>query len=358
MLSELGNTINYANPFRRTPYNQQWQFSIQRVIGWSTMVDAGYVGSHALKLFNDYNWNERSDIWLQQGVNESNQVPNPFWGIFPATSSLGGSRNIAQGRLWYPFPQFNNVNVFGMNTNRALYHSFQFALRKRMSHGLSATVNYTYSKNMVYDGASLVNDRQWRAVASSDRPHIFRVFATYSLPFGRRRALLSRLPGWANRIVGGWEFAGSFRMTSGTPLSISQTRGRPIPLSNPVKSGPVSDRLGDKLDPATGRPSNPYFDTTAWQSAAERLRDQPRAAALFVAARAARDVHQHDRLQDVQRARSSEVRAARGSQQSAEPSHLRQPGDEHGQSGDLRHHHLGRRDAEREHFREDSVLGA
>ena len=195
VLSELGNTINYANPFRRTPYNQQWQFSIQRVIGWSTMVDAGYVGSHALKLFNDYNWNERSDIWLQQGVNESTSVPNPFWGIFPATSSLGGSRNIAQGRLWYPFPQFNNVNVFGMNTNRALYHSFQFALRKRMSHGLSATVNYTYSKNMVYDGASLVNDRQWRAVASSDRPHIFRVFATYSLPFGRRTGAFERPAG-------------------------------------------------------------------------------------------------------------------------------------------------------------------
>ena len=266
VLSELGNSINYANPFRRTPYNQQWQFSIQRVIGWSTMVDAGYVGSHALKLFNDYNWNERSDIWLQQGVNESNQVPNPFWGIFPATSSLGGSRNIAQGRLWYPFPQFNNVNVFGMNTNRALYHSFQFALRKRMSHGLSATVNYTYSKNMVYDGASLVNDRQWRAVASSDRPHIFRVFATYSLPFGRRRALLSGVPDWANRIVGGWEFAGSFRMTSGTPLSLSQTRGRPIPLANPNKSGAVSGRLGDKLDPVTGRPTNPYFDTTAWRA--------------------------------------------------------------------------------------------
>jgi hypothetical protein len=264
-VSELGNTINYANPFRVMPYNQQWQFSIQRVIGWNTMIDAGYVGSHALKLFNDYNWNERNDVFLKMGVSESTSVKNPFYGIFPATSSLGGSQNIAQGRLWYPFPQFNNINVFGMNTNRALYHSFQFAVRKRLSNGLTATVNYTFSKNMVYDGASLVNVRDWRTVASSDRPHIFRVFATYRLPFGRRQAILGDAPGWVNAIVGGWELAGTFRMTSGTPLSISQTRGRPTPLRNPSLSGAVSDRLGDRLDPATGRPVNPYFDTTAWQ---------------------------------------------------------------------------------------------
>jgi len=134
-----------------------------------------------------------------------------------------------------------------------------------MSQGFWATVNYTYSKNMIYDGASLVNERHWRAVAASDRPHIFRVFASYEMPFGRKRRFLSAAPGWLNALAGGWEFAGTFRLTSGTPLSITQARGRPVPLKNPTLSGPVRDRLGDRLDPATGRPSNPFFDTTAWQ---------------------------------------------------------------------------------------------
>jgi hypothetical protein len=192
-------------------------------------------------------------------------VPNPFWGIFPATSNLGGSRTIAQGRLWYPLPQFNNVTAYGMNTDRALYHSAQVAIRKRMSSGLTANVNYTFSRNLVYDGASLVNERHWRTVASTDRPHIFRIFATYQMPFGRGQAFLRNAPAWLDAIAGGWEFSGSFRMTSGTPLSISQSRGRPMPVKSPTLSGSVSDRLGDRLDPATGRPVNPYFDTTAFQ---------------------------------------------------------------------------------------------
>jgi hypothetical protein len=120
---------------------------------------------------------------------------------------------------------------------------------------------------MFYDGASLVNERHWRTVAGSDRPHIVRFFGSYRLPFGRRQSFLHDSPKWLDAIVGGWEVGGSFRMTSGTPLSVSQSRGRPIPLQNPEKSGPVRERLGDQLDPITGRPTNPYFNTSGdyWQ---------------------------------------------------------------------------------------------
>ncbi len=265
-LTELGNSISYANPYRVMPYVQQWSFSVQRMIGRDLMVDAGYVGSHALKQFNTFNWNERNDAWLAQGSGEFDQIPNPFYGVFPATSTLGGSRNTTKGKFWVTFPQFNNVTMYGANTDRALYHSGQFAVRKRMSHGLMLNINYTYSKNMIYDGASLINERHWRSVASTDRPHIFRIFGNYELPFGSKRALFSDVPRWTNAIIGGWEVSGSFRMTSGTPISITERRGRPMPIANPVKSGKVSDRLGDQIDPATGAPTNPYFDTTAWQA--------------------------------------------------------------------------------------------
>ena len=265
-LTELGNSINYANPYRVLPYVQQWQFSIQHVVGWSTMVDAGYVGSHALKQFNTYNWNERNDAWLVQGSGEYDRIPNPFWGIFPVTSSLGGSAQTTRGRFWVKFPQFNNVNVYGMNTDRALYHSGQLAVRKRLSHGLMLNANYAYSKNMIYDGASLINVRKWRSVASTDRTHMMRLFATYALPVGRRKAFLNRAPKWLDAIAGGWEISSAFRITTGTPLSITERRGRPSPISNPVKTGPVSSRLGDQTDPKTGVPLNPYFDTAAWRA--------------------------------------------------------------------------------------------
>ena len=265
-LSELGNSVNYANPFRVLPYAQQWQFSIQRSVGQATVVDAAYVGSHALKQYHTYNWNERSDKWLVSGSGEYDRIPNPFYRVFPSTSTLGGSSETTKGRFWVAYPQFNNLTVYGMNTDRSLYHSGQFSIRRRMAHGLMLNANYTFSKNLYYDGASLINERHWRTVSSTDRPHIFRIFANYRMPFGRQRAIGNSAPKWLDAAIGGWELAGTFRMTSGTPLSISERAGRPIPIADPVKGGSVADRLGDRIDPKTGAPTNPYFDTTAWKA--------------------------------------------------------------------------------------------
>jgi hypothetical protein len=58
---------------------------------------------------------------------------------------------------------------------------------------------------------------------------------------------------------------GLVTFASGMPLSISDSNGRPIRLRNAAKSGPISERLGDQVDPVTRKVLNPYFDTTAFQ---------------------------------------------------------------------------------------------
>jgi hypothetical protein len=118
---------------------------------------------------------------------------------------------------------------------------------------------------MFYDPTSIVNERHKRAVASIDRPHMLRFFATYQLPVGRRKAVGSDMPKWADAVIGGWELGGSFKATSGSPLSISERRGQPIPLSDPNLHTSVRDRLGDRVDTKTGIPLNPFFNTTVWQ---------------------------------------------------------------------------------------------
>jgi hypothetical protein len=37
-------------------------------------------------------------------------------------------------------------------------------------------------------------------------------------------------------------------------------------IRNAAKSGPIVDRIGDRVDPVTNQVLNPYFDTTAFQS--------------------------------------------------------------------------------------------
>lgn len=71
------------------PYVQQWQWSLQYELPWRTLLEAGYVGVQTVKLPEDFNWNEKPDVYLALGTAQSNSVRNPFSGVFPPTSTLG-----------------------------------------------------------------------------------------------------------------------------------------------------------------------------------------------------------------------------------------------------------------------------
>ncbi len=264
LATELGNAISFVDPRRVLPYVQQWQLSLQRELPLQTVLEAAYVGVLSLKLLEDFNLNEKPDVYLALGVAENESVPNPFYRIFPSTSTLGAGATLTRNRLWVRFPQFTSVTAVGMNTARTLYHGLQLRLQKRLSHGLALVANYTNSKTMEYNATSVVNERRYRCVSDVDRPQMFRLFVNYELPVGRRRALGADWPAWLDYALGGWELSGIVRLTSGQALSVTERRGRPIPIRNAALSGSVKDRLGDRIDPATKLPANPYFDTTAF----------------------------------------------------------------------------------------------
>jgi hypothetical protein len=90
----------------------------------------------------------------------------------------------------------------------------------------------------------------------------------YDLPFGKGKPFIES--GVLSKVVGGWSVSGRAYYSSGTPMQITDSNGRPMRLRNASKSGPIVDRIGDRVDPVTKQVLNPYFDTTAFQS----LRDQ------------------------------------------------------------------------------------
>src|SRR5206468_8841301 len=63
-----------------------------------------------------------------------------------------------------------------------------------------------------------------------------------------------------------WSLSGRYYYTAGSPLSISDSNGRPIRLRSAAKSGAIEQRLGDQVNPATRQVLNPYFDTAAFVS--------------------------------------------------------------------------------------------
>ncbi len=264
LLAQLGDSLSFFDQGRVSPYNQQWQFSIQRELPSQMLFEVAYMGMLSLKQLENFNLNEKPDRFLEQGAAENTRVRNPFFGIFPATSNLGTSSTIVQRQFWLGFPQFNSLTMEGANTGRALYHALQMRLDKRLTRGLNFVWHYTVSKLMDNNTTSLVNERHYRAISEFDQPQVMRLAFTYELPFGPRRRLLGGTRGVLGKILEGWAASGMMNLASGTPMTITHANGRPLRVANPRKSGPISERLGDQRDPATGRVLNPYFNVDAF----------------------------------------------------------------------------------------------
>src|SRR4029077_12863474 len=114
----------------------------------------GYLGSKNTRLgIPDFNINQLPAQYLSQGASLLTKVPNPYFGIVPASSSLG-AKTIAQQLLIRPYPEFTTVALFRDNVGNSSYHAFEARLERRLSRGLTVTASYTLSKLM--DDASSV----------------------------------------------------------------------------------------------------------------------------------------------------------------------------------------------------------
>jgi hypothetical protein len=260
LMAQVGTSLTYNDPNRVLPYNQQWQFDIQHELPSQIVVDVAYVGMLSLKQLESFNLNELPDMYLQYGAGANTAIPNPFLGAFSPTSTLGQGSTVTQNRLWVLYPQYTSLTVQGANTGRADYNALQAKVEKRMTHGFTVLGSYTHSKLLQSNITSLVNTRHYRAVSGSDQPNVFRVAATYELPFKFGTGAWNRV---LDKAAAGWSLTGMWVYNAGTPMSISQSNGRPIRLRNASLGGSVESRLGDKKD-ATGKVINPYFDTTAF----------------------------------------------------------------------------------------------
>lgn len=252
----FGNNVQFYDPARVSPYNQQWQMSVQRQLPGQVLIDAAYVGMLSLKQFESFNLNERPDRFLALGAAENTRVPNPFFGLAPASSTLGNANTIVQSRLWPAYPQFATLTVNGANTGRAIYHAGMLKVEKRYSKGFSTLLSYTFSKFIDNNTTSIVNPRRYRSVSALDQTHTVRWALTYE-PTWRPKPALMRA------VAGGWQFTSFYSFETGTALSVTHANGRPTRLRNPRLDGSVADRLGDRRQGT--QTVNPYFDIAAFQ---------------------------------------------------------------------------------------------
>lgn len=187
--------LNIIENSSRTPYVEEWSFSIQRQISRSWIFESAYFGSHGLKL-------------VGQIVDNTAVIPGP------------GPISARQARPIFP-PYINN----GYNVFPSWYDGVSLKLEKRLSHGLTFLVNYTFSKTLdVSDNlsnaslggnptsnATRFNIAANKGLAGFDIPQNFVASFVYAVP-GKT----------GNRVldggVSGWNLSGIVTHYSGLPF--------------------------------------------------------------------------------------------------------------------------------------------
>jgi hypothetical protein len=265
LASYAGNGITLLNSKRVSPYNQQWQISVERQLPSQIVAEASYVGMLSVKALESYNLNDLPDVYLPLGSAQNTSVPNPFYGLLASNSSLGAGASVSQKQFWLAYPQYTSITIDALNTGVTTYNALQARLEKRLSHGLTVISTFSFSKLMHNNLTSVVNTRHYRSISSLDQPFLYRLMALYGLPVhfagpGYRRVL--------RELAGDWAVTAYLDLESGLPLSISQANGRPLVIANPRESGSINQRLGDKV--VNGVVQNPYFNVNAFQPLASQ----------------------------------------------------------------------------------------
>jgi hypothetical protein len=231
LLTSIGNSQSLDFPQRKIPYSQMISLGFQRELPDQMTLDARYSGNFAYRLRVSTPLNTVTLPQLQAAIKNPNlfdrQVPNPYYGVLPASSSIGSSSTIKALTLTLPYSEFGEVTWDAAPSGRNLYDALEVKLNKRFGgpDQLSFQLAYTYSKTMT--GNSYENSYPYRdplvkyEISSIDRTHVFSLSDQWNLPVGRGQYFLSS-PG---KILGGfinrWQFSSILSAQAGFPVSLN-----------------------------------------------------------------------------------------------------------------------------------------
>ncbi len=154
---------------------------------------------------------------------------------FPIGSLL---RQLIQGQLDRPFPQYAGLNLNGYGCCSSNYNALQATVTRRFQGGGTILVSYTNSKLMsntdtltswleggTTGGVGGIQDwnnlKGERSLSSQDVPQRLVVSYVLDLPFGHGKRFLSGANGFANGFVSGWGLDGITTFQRGFPVKIS-----------------------------------------------------------------------------------------------------------------------------------------
>lgn len=253
----------------RTPYAQNYNFTISRSLPGGLVMNLGYVGSKGSKLARSINTNEFNifengilagfktvqaggdspllDKLLAPlgagGVASGKTIGSTVQSYF-ANNNPGGLAALLsttlQGALLTASGQPNNFIVANPqylatflvgNFGNSTYNSLQIEVNKRFAKGFTAQGSYVWSHSLgdsegdssvlVDSFRTLRNESIDKRPLSFDYQSVLKMNGLYELPFGKGKTFGRTANGFVDRIIGGWELGAVAIMYSGAPLALT-----------------------------------------------------------------------------------------------------------------------------------------
>lgn len=285
------------DPNLQAPRTLEWNFSLQRDIGWRTAVEVRYVGGYSNSLARASDLNQvdiRGNGFVNDFIRARNNLVltgNPACtsaGCQPLTvfpNLVGGgllNNSAIRTQLFNGTPadlaviyvtnrltgtvnflRNPNTGVADLLTNSARYryNSLQAEIRRKLGESLYFQANYTFQKTLT--DASGVGQTRFDPFldnaqpgleysrADFDQTHVFNANVLYDLPFGKGRRFFNQ-SGWRDRLISGWTVTSIIRVSTGAPLTFTDQRGTLNRVGRSGRQTATSSLSTEQLKDLTG----------------------------------------------------------------------------------------------------------
>lgn len=275
----VAQTISYLDYQHNgeAPHLQTWSLSVQREVGWKTIVTVVYTANRDSHL-SGYNINPISQPnpsvlqygpLLTQNINSAAAQAAGFQAPYAAfASQFGGGATVYQ--TLKPYPQYSGVSRAFDQSATSYYSAFQVQADKHMSSNLNFLANITLPR--LYDNMTTVVNKYNQAPEwAEDSTGSFesKVAATYQLPIGPGQPWMNT--GKTGKWLGGWQVAAILTYNNSQPLQITQSGEGFLNGVNRPNLNPLVRRWSGNYGKVTqffeGKgPAPLLFSTGAWSN--------------------------------------------------------------------------------------------
>jgi hypothetical protein len=272
LLSNYGQGATVTTLSYKVPRTYQYSLNVQQQLPKNSVLEVGFAGNFAgiTQFSEDISWpqNAAGLELYQQGIADptffSRQVPNPFLGFLPTSTSRGAAATVTAASLMNSYPLWGGSTGSGAVTDNNLARetfrsdALQVRFEKKAFGGAASAagvltwiVSWTFSKEYALlcckSGYSWMSDTNAQLtytnglptgltystvpgsgtdsnlryqMDSNNQTEQFDVSGIYDFPFGKGRKFGAGATGVVDKIIGGWRMDYLVQYVSGQPVGL------------------------------------------------------------------------------------------------------------------------------------------